>query len=326
MEPMILFMKGGVDPAQIHAFLREDRTSRMQERSAVRAVSEDSGSLAEPAHWSITGVDDHDRSTFLKTYIDTYTKKDGTVVHAHDDGKGAGHQLVRGRFSWEVHNDGQKVAEYPSHIPRKNVLAHHFAAMEDAAKKKNEAYDRRKVAAANRKVTQANQKVLDDAMQAHKDVIESAHHNRHLKFKPMTKEQFQSAAGINLHQSNSYGKKKGSAYRLVMVDGKPAYARDSDHWGEFNTVDRGVWGKPDLHDGDSWVEDEGSWVKHHKWDLEGHNEKDGAKTTRQYGYVYLDDLKQIRDKDGGGKAMDKAMILFFKAHNAGYTYQRGGPT
>lgn len=55
-------------------------------------------------------------------------------------------------------------------------------------------------------------------------------------FRPITREQF--GAGVLVYQSAKTGKRKsssGSRYHLVLLDGEPAFARESNHWGKFTT-------------------------------------------------------------------------------------------
>lgn len=106
------------------------------------------------------------------------------------------------------------------------------------------------------------------------DVIRNAHKNQYLEFKQIPDEVFNSKANLHIYKSPAYGNKPGSAYKLAMVDGKPAYVRQSDHWGHFSTNDF-VNGEPIS--------------KSYNWPLDGVKDKPFA-GQRRTGYVFLEDL------------------------------------
>jgi len=312
------------------------------ERSPLRA--DESGSVTEPAHVGIASVGEKDHSMLAKTHVNTYTKQDGTVVQAHEDTRAAGHSLVRGRFNWEVHKDGEKIAEYPAHISKKNLLEHHFNAVDASAKEKEERSTKAKISSGKNAEIKKTLGELRAALAANESVINAAHMNRRLNFHAMPIEDFTAKDTIQIHQSKGYGKKKGSEYRLVMVSGKPAYARESDHWGEFSTVDRGVNEEPkNLHEMDTYYLDEygsGVRVNGHQWNLDGGNDSGHAKGERRAGYVFLEDLVALRGREKLTKGMDMDAIgrmmgdfgkapptvLFIKAHVRQHTRVVNGRT
>ena len=153
--------------------------------------------------------------------------------------------------------------------------------------KKEKSLEGKKESAKNK----ATMTALNDAMKKHGELISNAHKNRRLHFHSMTEEEYNSKQAISIHQSPGYGKKRGSSYKLVMIDGRPAYARNSDHWGEFHTTERGVDRKPtNMHQGDSYDERSGTHDKAHNWTLEGFKDKGRGQNHHQSGYVFLDEL------------------------------------
>jgi hypothetical protein len=76
---------------------------------------------------------------------------------------------------------------------------------------------------------------LSTAMENNSDIIQNLHKQPSLEFTPLEEGIFGEKGNPLIHKSPNYGKKPGSAYELVMVNGEPAYARQSDHWGEFST-------------------------------------------------------------------------------------------
>lgn len=119
---------------------------------------------------------------------------------------------------------------------------------------------------------------LERAMQDYGDVISNAHKHPALSFQPLDNSIFDSKFNPLIHQSPAYGKKQGSSYKLIMIDGKPAYARQADHWGEFNTTD--------------WINGEPvSSVRN--WPLTGVDSPAWG-GERQSGYILLDDLLKMK--------------------------------
>lgn len=249
----------------------------------------------------------------VKSHIAAFTRKDGTYVAAHEDSRHAGHSIVEGKDAgggrtWEIHKDGKKVAEYGAHIAKKKVLDHHFSTVDAEAAKKAKRSASAKDGATNRAKSKETKAALDAAMKEHGDLISRVHHNRELQFKALPIDAFDSKDSVIIHQSSGYGKNKGSSYRLVMVGGKPAYARASDHWGEFHTNER-TFDDNSVKEGDTVSEDSTGKMlsKRHKWDLEGHEPK-GWGGERKAGYILLEDLERMN----GGKVMAKAMLILPK--------------
>lgn len=183
--------------------------------------------------------------------------------------------IERGRFDWEVKNaDGEVVAKYPTSLSRKAVLEKYAEDLANKAAAKEAKRAAAKISKAKRENDAATLDALNTAFNENRDLIEHAHENANLKFKPMSSEDFSAKATIPIYQSRSYGNKKGSEYRLVMVDGKPAYARESDHWGKFNTND--------------FVNGEAVSTEHN-WELPGAKTGFGNKE-RSAGYIFIEDL------------------------------------
>lgn len=181
----------------------------------------------------------------------------------------------RGRFEWEVKNEaGEVVGKYPTSLSRKAALEKHAESMAQQAAKKSKSKESAKANKEKREKDNATLDALNTAFNENRDLIESAHMNANLSFKPMSAEEFAAKATVPIYQSRSFGGKKGSEYRLVMVDGKPAYARESDHWGDFSTSD--------------YVNGEQVSTEH-KWELPGAKTGWGNKE-RSAGYVLLEDL------------------------------------
>lgn len=181
----------------------------------------------------------------------------------------------RGRFDWEVKNEaGEVVGKYPTSLSRKAALEKHAEVMAEQAAKKSKSKESAKANKEKREKDNATLDALNTAFNENRDLIEHAHMNANLSFKPMSAEEFAAKATVPIYQSRSYGGKKGSEYRLVMVDGKPAYARESDHWGDFSTSD--------------YVNGEQVSTEH-KWELPGAKTGWGNKE-RSAGYVLLEDL------------------------------------
>lgn len=139
------------------------------------------------------------------------------------------------------------------------------------------AEERRRKALASKPERDAKRRDADTlkaVMSEKRTLIENAHRNKRLSFKPLSSEEFRSKESILIHKSRSYGKRGGSEYRLVMVDGKPAYARESDHWGRFHT--------------EGWKDGEGVSTDY-EWTLPGVTTKYGE-GKRYAGYILLSDL------------------------------------
>ena len=119
-----------------------------------------------------------------------------------------------------------------------------------------------------------SQQMLDDAYKQNADLINSIHKKNELTFNPLP-DNSAWEQGKFIYQSPNYGKKQGSSYRLIDVNGEPAYARQSDHWGLFSARD--------ANDFEKWND--------YNWILEN-----AAKDQRSTGYILLKDLM---NKAGG---------------------------
>lgn len=119
----------------------------------------------------------------------------------------------------------------------------------------------------------ANEAKTALAMNDYRDAIVRAHTHKNLTFIPLPDGAFSAKGTMFVHQSPAYGKKQGSSYRLVIVNGEPAYAREADHWGRFHTQE---W-----RDGEQVATD-------YKWSLDGVPEKNDG--VRRAGYILLRDL------------------------------------
>lgn len=142
---------------------------------------------------------------------------------------------------------------------------------------------KKETSSAKKQALKADLLILEQAMREHGDLISNAHHIRDLDFAPLPEGVFDSKASLLIYESPPYSKKRGSVYKLVLVDKKPAYARESDHWGEFYTRDFDFSNFKEGRDSsDGW-----SYWKHRNWQLLGAERNDG---TRRAGYVLLEDL------------------------------------
>lgn len=75
---------------------------------------------------------------------------------------------------------------------------------------------------------------LDNFFAQNRDAINNFHKQKDISFIPVDDLIFNQKQAKHIYSSPSYGGKPGSSYKLVIVDGRPAYARQSDHWGEFS--------------------------------------------------------------------------------------------
>lgn len=100
-------------------------------------------------------------------------------------------------------------------------------------------------------------------------IARRVHLLENIRFNPITAEQFK--AGDLLYQSAKTGKRRlsGSTYRLIVLDGELAFARESNHWGKFSTNSHLGSGK-------------------HNWELVG--TKTGNDGARYCGAVLLRDV------------------------------------
>lgn len=122
------------------------------------------------------------------------------------------------------------------------------------------------------KIIKAEAIALINVMQHHKSLINNLHKIPELNFRPIDNSAFNAKSAQFIYQSPSYYGKQGSSYKLIMVDGRPAYARQSDHWGFFSSRS--------TEDFDEWND--------HVWTLPGSADlRPGERAT---GFLYLDDF------------------------------------
>jgi DNA-binding ferritin-like protein (Dps family) len=130
--------------------------------------------------------------------------------------------------------------------------------------------------------------------------LADAHKRKEMTFKAMKVSNFNNLPHVKLHKSPNFNGRQSSEYRLIMVDGRPAYARKSNHWGKFGTnvrtVDDAVKEFGVTRDeAQEWADRDpfGRMGKRsYNWRLEGGDE---AARTSQAGYVFLDDMKEAPD-------------------------------
>jgi hypothetical protein len=143
----------------------------------------------------------------------------------------------------------------------------------------------------HKKEVRAQRAVLKNILEKYKDVINNAHKSRNLTFKSISVHHFNDKTDTYpIYKSPTYNGLQSSEYRLILVDGEPAYARKSNHWGRFSTnvkvKDALAEGftQEDIDDADDFGR---VGVKTYFWDLEG---GDINKRTSQAGYILLRDL------------------------------------
>lgn len=181
-----------------------------------------------------------------------------------------GLEMTRGRYSWEIRDQaGNVVKEYPSSFGKKEVAQKYADDLALAAEKKASKKITAKENAIKNAAIKQDAAVLSDLMSKNSDLIANFHKQSELNFTPVSDDVFNQKQAQFIYQSPSYGNKPGSAYKLVMVDGRPAYARQSDHWGNFSARS--------SEDFDKWND--------YNWILPG-----AERGKRQTGVVFLDDL------------------------------------
>tara|TARA_Y100001972_G_scaffold124154_1_gene172756 strand:+ start:217 stop:1245 length:1029 start_codon:yes stop_codon:yes gene_type:complete len=117
--------------------------------------------------------------------------------------------------------------------------------------------------------------------------IKDIYKNRKLKFTEIEKDKFK---GPLIYKSPVRGQKQSSEYRLINVDGKPAFARKSNHFGIFTTnVYEGSEDAEKLFPGE--ISDQFGRVgaKTFDWSLE---DKGLSKSKSKAGYILLEDLEK----------------------------------
>lgn len=108
--------------------------------------------------------------------------------------------------------------------------------------------------------------------------VANFHNQRNLRFKVIPIGRLESLDKTMIHHSPSRHGLQGSRYYIAIIDGRPAYVRVSNHWGNFAT--RGTW-NDSISDYD---------LNSHNWELEGgKKDKDGYyQRVSQAGYIFLE--------------------------------------
>lgn len=223
-----------------------------------------------------------DQAAFADEFKEEEHKRDGGKFAKKEGSKKEGEEgkekftAERGRFNWEIKNEeGETVGEYPASFSKKDVLEKHKADGEKQKENKKNLKEKTKLNKEKREKEKAIRENLSQHFEEKRELIENVHMNKNLQFHPMSEEEFSAASTLPIYRSRSFGGKKGSEYRLVSINGKPAYAREADHWGAFSTSDYVNGERVDTD---------------HKWDLPGAKTGWGNKE-RKAGYILLEDLK-----------------------------------
>lgn len=147
---------------------------------------------------------------------------------------------------------------------------------------------------------------IDKFYKDNKEEIDNFHKNKNLSFKPMSIDYFK-GNGKPIYKSPNYNGRQSSEYKIIMVDGRPAYARKSNHWGEFGVnIKAGTEaarqyaesiGEPrnyfdfgnEGYDYAFLADPFGRIAENmHNWTLEGKEEKN----TSQAGFIFLDKIEE----------------------------------
>jgi len=188
-----------------------------------------------------------------------------------------GNSIGESKYAWQVLDEsGNILKEYPKSYPKKSIIDRYE---QDIAKENQAKIENKIRAAENRKISKERKESsarLTSSFSENFDTINNAHKNQTLDFIPLKEEDFLQKQGILLHSSPNYGKKSGSQYRLIEVNGEPAYARSADHWGEFSTND--------------WVDGE-QVSRSHLWNHPEAGQTNWGNKQRFYGYIPVKDLK-----------------------------------
>ena len=116
------------------------------------------------------------------------------------------------------------------------------------------------------------------------DKVKNFHKQRTLRFKSIPVSDIRlSKTAIPIHKSTSYNRSQGSAYFLDVIDGRPAYVRISNHWGNFST---NVYEWDEEGKGKEGDQFGRVGTKLHTWELVGGSNE--AKKS-QAGYIFLDE-------------------------------------
>jgi len=125
---------------------------------------------------------------------------------------------------------------------------------------------------------------LKDILGKYPELSSNVHKNADLTFQSMPISDFN---GPLIYKSPSYNGRQSSEYRMVLIDGEPAYARKSDHFGKFFTNVLEGSDEAKLlgltNEGSDPFGRVGS--KAHNWEIVGGNGKGS-----QAGYIKLSDL------------------------------------
>ena len=195
------------------------------------------------------------------------------------------YEVRRGRYNWEIFLNNNpvdlaalKVPSISPSVPKAKVAPQFVDLI------------------ASRSASQASRKnmrsALNDAYSQNQELIQNVHKNQNLNFTSMPVDDFNSAkitqgTGIALHKSPVRNRQQSSEYKLIMVNGEPAYARKSNHWGPFTTnIYAGDPGAPVGDMGDQFGR---VGVRQHEWALTGGSQN---KKNSQAGYVLLRDLNR----------------------------------
>lgn len=73
------------------------------------------------------------------------------------------------------------------------------------------------------------------AAELYADKVATMHQNANLNFKAMSVDEYNAAPAVKIYKSPNYGGRQSSEYKVIMVGGRPAYARKSNHWGQFGS-------------------------------------------------------------------------------------------
>lgn len=128
-------------------------------------------------------------------------------------------------------------------------------------------------------------KAIKTFLKTNDDFFRKIHRNRELNFTAMPVSQFNEKHHTNvlLYKSMSHNRKQSSEYRLMIINGAWAYARKSNHWGNFSTVSYASTTE-EYEAADNYGR---LGSKCYFWNLVG---GDNDKNNSQAGYIFLSDL------------------------------------
>jgi len=133
-----------------------------------------------------------------------------------------------------------------------------------------------------------------EAAELYADKVANMHKNSNLEFQAMTVAEYNAAPAVKVYKSPNHNGRQSSEYKVIMVNGRPAYARKSNHWGKFYTNIK----DPEQAAAQLGISLEEATrlaandpfgrigTKSHEWRLQGG--KEGANNS-QAGYVFLDE-------------------------------------